>query len=46
MYRVPNDMNHPQFLESLSTNLITFKNRKYQQLINTSAVSVSSEKKN
>ena len=39
MYRVPNDISHLQFLEYLSTHLMTYKNRKVQQSINKSAVS-------
>ena len=45
MYRVPNEMSHLQFLESLSTHLMIFKKRKSQELRNTYAVSVSSVNK-
>ena len=42
MYRVTNEISHFQLLGSLSTQLMTFKKRKSQQLRNTSTVSVSS----
>ena len=45
MYWVPNETSRLQFLESLSTPIMTFKKRKSQQLINTSAVSAPSENK-
>ena len=45
MYRVPNEMSDLQFLESLSTHLITFKKSNLKQLRNTSTVSVASGKK-
>ena len=45
MYRVPTEMSHLQFIESLYTHLITFKKRKSQRLINTSAFSVAYGKK-
>ena len=45
MYRVSNEMSHLQFLEYLSTHLITFNKRKLQQLRNTSTVAAASENK-
>ena len=44
MYRVLNEMSYLQFLESLSTHIMTFKKGKSQQSINTSAVTAVSVK--
>ena len=45
MYRVPNEMSHLQFLESLSTHLMTVKKRKPQQSRNIYTLAAASGKK-
>ena len=45
MYQVPNDMSHPQLLESMSAHIMKFNNSKSQQLRNKYAVSVAYGKK-
>ena len=42
---VQNDISHLQFIESMSTHLIKFNRRKFQQLKNTYAVDVASGEK-
>ena len=45
MYWVPYDISHLQFLESLSTHIVTFNKSQSQQLVNTYSFAEVSGKK-